>query len=235
MTPTSVGMRCPECAKQTTKVRTIRDVHADPRVTFALIVANVIAFLGTSAGPELELRGVLNGFPVADGEVWRLVTGGFLHAGIIHILFNMYLLYVLGQQLEATLGNARFAALYAIGLLGGALGVMVLDPLQSTVGASGAVFGLMGAMAVMLRERGVNVFQTDIGFLILMNLGITFILPGISIGGHLGGLAGGAVGALVLQRLDRMRAPRWSGVAALGGLSLAFGVGAYLLAVAAVG
>ena len=111
---------------------------------------------------------------------------------------------------------------------------MVLDPLQSTVGASGAVFGLMGAMAVMLRARGENILQTDIGFLILMNLGITFILPGISIGGHLGGLAAGALGGLVLMRLDAMRAPRWTGAAALGALALVLGVVAFVLARGAV-
>jgi membrane associated rhomboid family serine protease len=237
MTPTSVGMRCPECAKQTTKVRSIRSLHADPRVTYVLLAANVIAFLGSGrfgvsggGGTTLYERGVLFGPLVADGEVWRLVSGGFLHAGLLHILFNMYLLWVLGQQLEGSLGNARFAGLYATGLLGGSLGVMLLSPNAPTVGASGAVFGLMGAMAIMLRNRGMSIMQTDIGFLILMNLGITFLLPGISIGGHLGGLAGGALGAVALDAMDRRRAPHAAQVGVLAALSVAFAVVAYLLA-----
>jgi membrane associated rhomboid family serine protease len=240
MTPTSVGMRCPECAKQTTQVRTVRSLHADPKVTMALLVVNAVAFLGSGrfgvgggGGSALFERGALFGPLVADGEVWRLVTGGFLHAGLIHVAFNMYLLWILGQQLESALGHVRFAGLYATGLLGGALGVMILSPTAVTVGASGAVFGLMGAMAVMMRARGMNILQSDIGILLMLNLAITFVIPGISIGGHLGGLAAGALGAIALDRLDRARAPQWAGVAVLGALTVAGAVGAYLLAVSA--
>src|SRR4051794_41973617 len=104
----------------------------------------------------------------------------------------MYLLWILGQMLEPMLGSGRFAALYFTALLWGSFGALVVTPDANTVGASGAVFGLMGAAAVELRARGINPFQTDIGFLILFNLGLSFLLSGsISVGGHIGGLIGG--------------------------------------------
>ena len=213
MTATSVGMRCPECARQKTKVRTAGNLHSEPRVTVAIIVLCVVAFLGSGSfgfggggGGTLTADFALNGPAVAlDGQYWRLVTVGFLHANIIHILFNMYLLWILGNMLESTLGSPRFAALYFTALLWGSFGALLVSPLSNTVGASGAVFGLMGAAAVELRARGINPWQTDIGMLILLNLGISFILPGISIGGHVGGLIGGALVGLAFGFADRRR------------------------------
>jgi membrane associated rhomboid family serine protease len=206
MTPTPVGMRCPECSRQKTKTRSLAATRSEPRVTVFIIIACAIAFLGSgqfgagsSGGTSLYRDGALFGPAVADGELWRLVTSGFLHAGLIHIGFNMYLLWILGQMLEPDLGSVRFAALYVTSLLFGAFGALVLEPDALTVGASGAVFGLMGAAAVELRTRGINPFQTDIGMLILFNLGISLIIPNISIGGHVGGLIGGALAALVLN------------------------------------
>src|SRR3954447_14319623 len=178
MTPTSVGMRCPECAKQRTKVHNMRTMSGEPRVTVAIIIVCVVAVLasgsvgfGTTNGGRLTADFALWGPGIADqGEYWRLVTGGFLHAGLLHILFNMYLLWILGQMLEPMLGSGRFAALYFTSLLWGSFGALLLTPDAHTVGASGAVFGLMGAAAVELRARGVNPFKTDIGMLIIFNL-----------------------------------------------------------------
>src|SRR5918911_4209442 len=209
MTPTPVGMRCPECARQRTQVRTVRNMHADPRVTVGIIIVCVVALLG-SGSVGLGVRGgnrVFNDFAlwgpgIADGEYWRLVTGGFLHAGLLHIFFNMYLLWILGQMLEPLLGSGRFAALYFTALLWGSFGALLLTPDAHTVGASGAVFGLMGAAAVELRSRGINPFQTDIGMLIIFNLGLSFVLSGISIGGHIGGPIG---------RRPAAQAPRYPG------------------------
>jgi membrane associated rhomboid family serine protease len=135
------------------------------------------------------------------------VTSGFLHAGPIHILFNMYLLWVLGNLLEPTLGSGRFAALYFTSLLAGACGALVVEPNTPTVGASGAVFGLMGAAAVELRSRGINPFKTDIGLLIIFNLVLSFVLSHVSVGGHVGGLIGGALVGIVFDQADRRRMP----------------------------
>jgi membrane associated rhomboid family serine protease len=207
MTPTPVGMRCPECARQRTPVRSLRTAASGDLVTRILIAVNVIVFLGElvtgsngyRAGGSLYEKWALFGPLVADGEWWRLITSGFLHSGLIHIGFNMYLLYLLGRLLEPSLGSARFAAVYFVSLLGGSLGALIVNPNAVTVGASGAVFGLMGAAAVQLARRGINPLQTDIGMLIVLNLVLSLVLPGISIGGHIGGLVSGAVCALVLD------------------------------------
>jgi membrane associated rhomboid family serine protease len=222
MTTTAVGMRCPECSRQRTKVVRMRDVSAVPRVTYALIVINVIAFLAEGnvtlgsggAGNSFYREGALLGsseFPplagqgVAHGQWWRIVTGGFLHENLIHIGFNMYVLYLLGRMLEPALGELRFAVIYGASLLTGSLGALLVSPHSLTVGASGAVFGLMGAAAMELRARQIPVMQSGVGTLILINLVISFTLPGISWGGHVGGLIGGALVALLLQLGERLR------------------------------
>jgi membrane associated rhomboid family serine protease len=227
MTPTPVGMRCPECARQRTKVHNMRTMSSEPRVTVAIIIICAVAFLaGGSIGfGNSGSSRVLNEFAVwgpgiADlNQYYRLVTGGFFHVNLLHIGFNMYLLWILGQMLEPFLGSARFAALYMTALLWGSMGALIVTPDAHTVGASGAVFGLMGAAAVELRARGVNPFKTDIGVLILFNLGLSFLLAGISIGGHIGGLIGGALAGMALGYADRTRT-RWIGYAACGVLSL---------------
>jgi len=155
---------------------------------------------------------------VADGEWWRLLTGGFLHFGPIHLLFNMMALWVIGRDIEPALGRARFLAVYLVSLLGGSAAVMLLSPPNAFVaGASGAVFGLMGALAVLLRRLRIPLGQ--VGGLIVVNLVITFLIPGISIAGHIGGLLTGAIAtaALVYAPADR-RVPVQA--AALGGLTV---------------
>jgi membrane associated rhomboid family serine protease len=214
MTATPVGMRCPDCSRQRTPVRTLRNVYADPTVTYVLIAINVLLFIGSTAqgspfasglGGSVAADLALWGPAVEAGDWWRLVSSGFMHAGLIHILFNMYILYWLGTMLEPALGHVRFAALYFASLLCGSFGVLVLSPNSVTVGASGAVFGLMGAAFVMQRLRGVDPMQSGIGPIILLNLAITFIIPGISIGGHLGGLIGGAATAYAMDQLAQRR------------------------------
>ena len=221
MTPTSVGMRCPECSKERTKVHRgpVRSRGGEPRVTYVIIAACVIAFLGSGSfdvdggGGELYERGALVGVLVDGGDWWRLVTSGFLHSGLLHILFNMYLLYWLGTMLEPEIGSVRFAALYGTGLLWGSFGALEQTTITPTVGASGAVFGLMGAAFMELRARGIDPWRSDIAVLIALNLAISF-LPGfnISVGGHLGGLLGGVLAAVALQFADRRRLPVWAGI-----------------------
>jgi membrane associated rhomboid family serine protease len=156
---------------------------------------------------------------VRDGEWWRLLTSGFLHIGPIHLLFNMMALWVLGRDLEVVLGRGRFLALYLISLLGGAAAVMLFyGPDESVAGASGAVFGLMGGLAVVLKRLQVSAGQV-IG-LIAVNIAISVAIPGISLIGHLGGLVVGAAAtaALVYAPPNRNQA-RVQGIA-LGALTL---------------
>ena len=186
----------------------MRSTTSEPRVTIALIIACAVLFLATNgfSGGSGKLWNdlLLWGPAVHIGhDYWRLVTSGFLHAGPIHILFNMYLLWLLGNLMEPTLGSGRFAALYFTALLWGAFGALVASPDSLTVGASGAVFGLMGAAAVEQRARGINPFQTDIGVLIVLNLGLSFVLSNVSVGGHIGGLIGGALVGVVFELADR--------------------------------
>ena len=144
---------------------------------------------------------------VADGEWWRLVTAGFLHIGPLHIAFNMYALWVLGRDLELVLGRARFLALYAVSLLGGSTAVVLFsEPDVPVAGASGAVFGLMsGLLLVLLRLRRP---YGQVVAVIVLNLVISRIVPGISIAGHVGGLLVGAVAAAALVYAPARHA-RW--------------------------
>jgi len=151
------------------------------------------------------------GIYITEPDGWyRLVTSGFLHFGVLHLAFNMYFLYVLGPMLERPLGRTRFALLYFASLLGGSFGVILSDSPGITAGASGAVFGLLGAATIGLWRRGVNPFSTSIGTVLLLNVFITFFVPGISIGGHLGGLAAGAACAVVMLAPDHRRFPEWA-------------------------
>jgi membrane associated rhomboid family serine protease len=236
MTTTPVGMRCPECANQRTQVKTLRSSARRPEVTLALIAINVIVFItegnlsfsGSPSGAVYEkgaLFGSIEGLPtlgVAHGQWWRVVSGGFLHEDLLHIAFNMYVLYVLGVMLEPALGRLRFALIYGVSLLTGSLGALIVSPHAVTVGASGAVFGVMGAAAVEMRARQIPIMQSGVGGLILINLIISFTLPGISWGGHVGGLIGGALVALAIQASARLRAP-WVAIAA----SLVLGLAAF--------
>jgi membrane associated rhomboid family serine protease len=223
MTPTPVGMRCPECSRQRTRVTTAQTFArgATPVVTYALIAINVVVeaiqlatakgsgsvFSGVASNSSLVTDGALSRATVADGDWWRLVTSGFLHAGLLHLFFNMFLLWILGTMLEPAVGRLRFALIYFVSLLAGSFGALVAQPHGLSLGASGAVFGLAGAAFVVLRHRGVDPMQSGLGFFILFNLLLSF-RPGISVGAHIGGLLGGALAAwLMYYAPERMRMP----------------------------
>jgi membrane associated rhomboid family serine protease len=151
------------------------------------------------------------GVYITEPDGWyRLVTSGFLHFGILHLAFNMYFLYVLGPILEPGLGRVNYLLLYMASLLGGSLGVVVVDSGGITAGASGAVFGLLAAATVGLWRRGVNPMTTGIGTALVLNLFITFAVPGISIGGHIGGAIAGAICGAVMLAPAHRRAPAWA-------------------------
>ncbi len=235
----AVGSNCLDCARASRPDVATRARFWSARqtllVTMSLMAVNVAVFVwviiqdpssvgqrGISRGQaQLGLsadvieRGVIFQFSdgayiAGPGEWYRIVTSGFLHFGLLHIAFNMYLLYLLGQLLEPSLGRVRFALLYFAALVGGSAGAMILQPSGFHGGASGAVFGLMGAAFVGYSIRGVNPFSTGIGTILVLNLLITFTIPGISIGGHLGGVVAGALAGFVVLAPGHKGYPRWA-------------------------
>jgi membrane associated rhomboid family serine protease len=230
MTSTPVGMRCPECARQgRTRVRTMQSLHAEPTLMWILIGVNVLAGIGSLSGAQVGDGGTLTDWgalsrgTMANGDFWTLLTSGFLHQGLFHLLSNMLSLWILGSLLEPVLGHVRFGLVYFVALFCGSLGVLVVSQ-GASVGASGAVFGLLGAAVVVARHRGLNLMESGLGLWLGLNLLLTFAIPNISIGAHLGGLAGGFLAALILLEGDRLRLPRYVpdvacallGVAAIG-------------------
>jgi membrane associated rhomboid family serine protease len=229
--PAAVGIQCVDCVAELNRtVRVPRTVYGGtvrqgkPVVTYALIAACAAVFLAQFAVPRLEqslwYAGVYTG-----SEPWRMMTSTFLHSTgfLMHIAFNMYALYAIGQGLEPLLGRLRFLALYLVSGFGGSVAVLLLqDPRIPVVGASGAVFGLFGALLVVMRARGGN--YVPILVIIGINLVLGF-LPGVNISwqAHLGGLVTGAALAAVFAHAPRgpRRAPiQWAGVASILGLLL---------------
>jgi membrane associated rhomboid family serine protease len=244
MTPTPVGMRCPECSRDRTKVKTIRSAPSTPVVTQALIAVNVIAFLAeTAAGAQLGgggsgtvyTHGVLYGPAIAhQHEYWRLLTAGFLHDGLLHIFVNMLSLYFIGPVLEPAIGRLNFAAIYFTSLLAGSFGALLFQPQAYTVGASGAIFGIFGALIVVAHARGIPIWQSGLIPVLLINLLFSVSFSGISIGGHLGGLVAGLfTGWLVVEFSERRRQPAValiacvliSALSIVGGVAVAGGHG----------
>ena len=218
MTPTSVGMRCPECARERTRVRRLpnRAPSGVPIVTRALIAINIVVFLvETAAGAPLGgcsascgtvwNHGLLWGpYVTHSHEYWRLLTAGFLHDGLFHILVNMLSLYWVGIVLEPAIGSVNFAAVYFASLLAGSFGALLFTPSAPSVGASGAIFGIFGALIVVAHRRGIPIWQSGLGFVLVLNLIISISFRGISIGAHLGGLIAGLIaGWLVLELGER--------------------------------
>ena len=233
-----VGSHCIDCAKLSRPDVKTRAKYWNARqftlVTYVLIAVNLLVFVyvmvdspGSVAGDRgadgyirLGLSrdllrydlvpGVPDGLP---GQWYRLVTSGFLHYGLLHLAFNMYALWALGQTLEPMLGRTRFALVYFACLLGGSAGALLLQPHGLHGGASGAVFGLFGLIIVGYLQRGINPLTTSLGGVLLINVFLSF-RPGISFGGHLGGAIAGAICALAVMAPPGRRVPeRWTYVA----------------------
>ena len=213
----AVGIKCPECAGQPTgakaATRKLSRVGSGTGalVTKTLIGINVAVFLisiaqgsgGFEPAQSFINRWALNGFAVSEGEWYRLITSAFLHASVIHIAFNMLMLWWFGQALESALGRVRFIGVYLVSALAGSAGALLLSgEFVNTVGASGAVFGILGAGLVLERKQ-VYVFGGGALFVVILNVAFTFAVSNISIGGHLGGLAGGMLAMLALSIAGR--------------------------------
>lgn len=163
-----------------------------------LLAANVAVFLLGLTRRDLEVRFADNALLVASGEYYRMLTSAFLHAGLLHLGFNMFALYIFGSQVEAVLGVPRFLALYALSAVGGsACSITFSSPHQFSVGASGAVFGIFGAYFVIARSKGLDISQ--IGGLIAINLFLGAVVPQIDNAAHVGGLLTGAAVAVVYE------------------------------------
>ena len=223
MNSASVGFQCPECIAQGSRtVRAPRNLGGSlvptraGYISWTIIGLNVLAYFAVALTPsdvpggwsKVEAYGVMiserTGFlgvgvldGVAEGAYWRLLTAAFLHASILHILFNMYALALFGPMLEQAIGYVRFIGLYLTATMASSVAVYWLSPVdQPTLGASGAIFGLFGASFAVLMKRGQDI--TPLLMLLGLNLVITFAIPDISWQGHIGGLVCGlGLGALL--------------------------------------
>jgi membrane associated rhomboid family serine protease len=249
MTFGAVGIRCPDHASTGGKAaaprratrRASRSISlSGPFVTQALIAINVGIYLFelllggeiNGTGNAIYEHGVLvtnaidsngNTIGVAEGEWWRLISAAFLHYGPLHLGLNMLVLWMIGPALEDFLGHGRYLLLYIVSGLAGSAGALVWTPDAATVGASGAIWGIMGA-ALILEWRKIYVFGGQALGLVVFNLAITFLIPGISIGGHVGGLIGGGAAALAFLALRRTPALATLAVAGIGVLAVGVSV-----------
>ena len=198
MKSASIGYQCPTCASDSTPVikginrnRFIQNQKNTPVTKFLSISLIAIFLLQELTGTLLVKSFALFAPLVTSGEWWRLISAGFLHGSIIHLLFNVYILWVIGSQLESIVGKINFVIIYFVSLLGGSFASYLFSPYGSySIGASGAIFGLMGAMLVVGRKRNLDISQ--ITTLVAINVVIGFVLSGIDWRAHLGGLAAGA-------------------------------------------
>jgi membrane associated rhomboid family serine protease len=226
MTMAPVGIRCPEhsgkpqgVARVTHGVRRASFEGAGAKVTRALIALNVLVYVAELAqgggvngvNSDIYEKGVLitvardshfHLVGVSEGEWWRLITAAFLHYGPLHLVMNMLALYWFGTALERRIGSGRFVLLYLVSGLAGSAGALIAAPTTPTVGASGAIFGILGAGLVLEQQRDYVFGGSALGIIVL-NLVFTFSIPNISIGGHIGGLIGGAAATLGLSRFGR--------------------------------
>jgi membrane associated rhomboid family serine protease len=219
-----VGSQCFECVRAAApapreKARHwVAQMSTRPWVTQVLVAGTIVAYVliglrdgGYTGGGQTSRDLALFGPAVADGEYYRLLTNAIVHYGFVHIAFNMFILYQVGIFLEPATGHLRLFLLYVVSVLGGAAGALLLDPLAFTGGASGGVFGLAAAATLALSRQGVRFGQTTWGPLIVINFFLGFVLPDVSIGGHLGGIVAGALATEALLQARRIN-QRWLGI-----------------------
>jgi membrane associated rhomboid family serine protease len=217
----SVGSHCWECVKQSAPPRRERVRRrmntGQPYLAYVLIAITVAAYVLMLA-TDSELDYALFGPAIANGEYYRLVTHAFVHYSLLHIAFNMFILFLVCRFLEPVMGIPRVLLVYVVSILGGAAGALLLDPHAYTGGASGGVFGLAAAATLAHTRAGVNFWQTQFGPLLAINLVLSFTMDGVSIGGHLGGLVAGTLATEAFLQARRIHRPilGWIGAIALG-------------------
>ena len=214
-TQAAVGFHCPECVttararaprQRSRVVRGIRRLGEDgaPAVTYSLMAITAFVFLLQFVTGDLVTR-YLTYYPVLTArEPWTMITSMFVHGSFLHVTFNMLSLYIFGRALEPVIGRARFLTLYLLGGFGGSVAVLLLNPSSGVLGASGAIFGIFGAFFVIQRGLGGNSLQMVI--LLVINLGIGFIVPGVSWQAHVGGLLVGGLVGFILMKTRAIRA-----------------------------
>ncbi len=231
-TQAAVGVQCPECVREgratvartpITKqaARAFRPRAGAPIVTYVLIAICVVVFILESVlGDAFKVQLVYYG-PFALTEPWRVLTSSVAHANLLHLALNGYSLYIMGVSLEPLLGRVRFLLLFLLTAFGGCVAVLLLAPATPVLGASGAIFGMFGALFIILRRLGAN--ATQLLIVIVLNLVLSFTISGVSWQGHVGGLAVGlAMGAI----FARTRGPRQKRlqVLLLAGIAVALSV-----------
>ena len=209
-TQAAVGVHCPECVReakanaprrqpvQIRAARSLRSRSDQPLVTYTLIGVAVVVYIAQLALGDAFTTSLVYFGPATFAQPWRLLTSLFAHGSPVHLLFNMYSLFVLGRMLEPALGHIRFTAVYFLSGLGGSIAVLLIAPGTPVLGASGAIFGLLGALFVIVRRLGGNTAQLLI--VVVLNLAIGFIVPGVAWQAHIGGVAIGAALAAIFVR-----------------------------------
>jgi membrane associated rhomboid family serine protease len=250
MTPTSVGMRCPECARDRTKVRTLRTATSRYHAWEVLIAINVIVFLaevatgvtlggsdsgwvfnhGVLFGPAITAHNPYAAYFPGTHDYWRLLTSGFLHEGLLHIGVNMLSLWFVGRVLEPAIGTRYFVAIYFASLLAGSFGALLFTPAEPTLGASTAIFGIFGALIVVAHARGIPIWQSGLGPMLAINLLFTLTVSDVSVGGHIGGLVSGLICGWFVVEFGERRQRRWLALAGCAAVAVVSVVAAVAVA-----
>ena len=237
----AVGAQCVDCvraaAPSATQRLQMRWRGEHMVATKAIVLATIASFVGVSlldggiGVPGHAYTSLwLSGPAVHNGEWWRLFTVSLVHASVLHILFNMLVLWQVGRVLEPGAGSLRFFTIYVVSVLAGSAGALLTAPHTPSVGASGGVFGVAAAAALVMHRRGVRFWDTGFGPLLIINLVYSFVVPGISIGAHIGGIIGGVLAT------EAMLQARKTGNVVLGYLGAIFvGVASVMLAFAVAG
>jgi membrane associated rhomboid family serine protease len=209
----AVGFHCPDCRasarasaprQRSGLTRAFHSRSRTPVVTYSILALTVFVFVLQQISSGAVTQALLYWPPLTTVEPWRMLTTALVHSerSLFHILFNMYSLWILGPLIEGLIGRGRFLALYVLSAFGGSVAVLYLAPEQAVVGASGAIFGMLGAFFII--QRGIGGQSVQLVVLIALNLAIGFVVPGISWQAHIGGLVVGGLVALILVRTRRL-------------------------------
>jgi membrane associated rhomboid family serine protease len=235
----SVGSHCVDCVKSaapSARQRVGLFARSENMLATKIIIGVTVAtfvligvrdggnFAGTGRTAfDLELYGPF----VHQGQWWRVFSVSLVHGGVLHLFFNMLLLWIVGQLLEPGAGPLRFGLLYVVSVAAGSAGALIAQPHALSAGASGGVFGVAAAATIVMHRQGVRFWDTGFGPLLAINFVLDFFIPNVSIAAHVGGLIGGLIAAEAMLRARRAGRPEL-GVAG----AIVVGVAAFVLALA---